>query len=324
MDALYLEYCPASQPFYDRPRAGAASSCSSHTALSCQPAGRRRADAEWVYYTPAGSTPRPQGWKVHVSATPDTAERVLAETAAYCLGAGVPFKALRDRDALVQRSSKYADRGASGKFVTVYPTRRRRLRDPRAGPARAGRRAARAVHPVGPALGRRPGVRTVRRLRLPAEDRTGRADHRVHRGPGRQPRRGRAAPRLPPAALGTGARLPSAGPAGARRTAAARLPLPGRRPRCTSPTGAASTGPSGCATAPRSCSRRPVRTADSTGRPATPYTASTVNTPPCARWPACPAYPPWTPTSTASSTPSSGASSSTGARCTTSSRSATR
>jgi hypothetical protein len=63
----------------------------------------------------------PQGWKVHVSATLDNAAEVLAAVREYCLPRGISFKFLTDRIALLLRNAKYADRGGSGKFVTIYP-----------------------------------------------------------------------------------------------------------------------------------------------------------------------------------------------------------
>src|SRR5262245_12032963 len=42
----------------------------------------------WCYVSPAGSVPRPQGWKLHVSATPASAKKVLARSLPVLLGSG--------------------------------------------------------------------------------------------------------------------------------------------------------------------------------------------------------------------------------------------
>ncbi|HEY2763892.1 MAG TPA: class III lanthionine synthetase LanKC [Pseudonocardiaceae bacterium] len=62
-----------------------------------------------------------QGWKIHVSATVDNAERVLEAVWDYCVPQGIQFKFLRSKIALTARVSKYADRGYSGKLVAIYP-----------------------------------------------------------------------------------------------------------------------------------------------------------------------------------------------------------
>src|SRR5262245_37901986 len=62
-----------------------------------------------------------QGWKVHVSTTMDEAEDVLAAVWDFCVDRRVAFKFLRDRNAILLANTKYANRGASGKFVTIYP-----------------------------------------------------------------------------------------------------------------------------------------------------------------------------------------------------------
>jgi serine/threonine protein kinase len=62
-----------------------------------------------------------QGWKIHVSATPANAPAVLATVARVLFQAQVPFKFVVDRMILVMVNGKRWHRGASGKFITVYP-----------------------------------------------------------------------------------------------------------------------------------------------------------------------------------------------------------
>jgi class III lanthionine synthetase len=58
---------------------------------------------------------------VHVSACLGNVERVLAAVADYCHNRRIAFKFLRSPDALLLANAKYADRGSSGKFITIYP-----------------------------------------------------------------------------------------------------------------------------------------------------------------------------------------------------------
>lgn len=75
----------------------------------------------WLISHPEGATLVQQGWKIHVSTAPDTAEEVLERTLPILVAHGVPFKFLLDRATLVRTSAKRWARGSSGKFITVYP-----------------------------------------------------------------------------------------------------------------------------------------------------------------------------------------------------------
>lgn len=86
------------------------------------PEGWSRADQdEWIVYRPEDLEIPAQGWKIHVSATIENAERVLEKVWDYCVPRGIEFKFLQSADTLWLRSSKYAARGYSGKLVTIYP-----------------------------------------------------------------------------------------------------------------------------------------------------------------------------------------------------------
>jgi class III lanthionine synthetase len=86
------------------------------------PLGWERTElADWLVHRPVGVSVPAQGWKVHVSACLDNAEKVLTTVWGYCLGRRIPFKFLRGLDALLLANAKYAHRGSSGKFVTMYP-----------------------------------------------------------------------------------------------------------------------------------------------------------------------------------------------------------
>ncbi|MFJ7018003.1 class III lanthionine synthetase LanKC [Streptomyces sp. NPDC101117] len=75
----------------------------------------------WVGRQPAGLELPDQGWKIHVSACLDNAEHILSVVAAYCYDRGVAFKFLRSSALVQTQNAKYASRGSSGKFMTLYP-----------------------------------------------------------------------------------------------------------------------------------------------------------------------------------------------------------
>lgn len=62
-----------------------------------------------------------QGWKIHISSTPDRAEHVAQLIWRYCVEHQIAFKFLRSIEAVLQNNSKYWPRTASGKFCTIYP-----------------------------------------------------------------------------------------------------------------------------------------------------------------------------------------------------------
>ncbi|MFI6789230.1 class III lanthionine synthetase LanKC [Nonomuraea sp. NPDC050383] len=76
----------------------------------------------WCYYAATGQPPLPrQGWKIHVSARLDDAERAIAAVWDYCVPRGMAFKFLRGPAVHVMVNSKAASRASSGKLVTIYP-----------------------------------------------------------------------------------------------------------------------------------------------------------------------------------------------------------
>lgn len=115
----YLYFCRPDTLFHDHPdfEDGAFELISRPARAGWQ----HHSNREWVTFLAPGQLPQ-QGWKVHVSSTPDEAEEVLAICAEHCLEAGLTFKFLRSPACLMMRSSKYADRSGSGKFITIYPT----------------------------------------------------------------------------------------------------------------------------------------------------------------------------------------------------------
>lgn len=62
-----------------------------------------------------------QGFKIHVTSTPTHAAAVLATVARECVAMATPFKVAADVALLNALIARYADRGSSGKFMTIYP-----------------------------------------------------------------------------------------------------------------------------------------------------------------------------------------------------------
>ncbi|GLZ33881.1 serine/threonine protein kinase [Lentzea sp. NBRC 105346] len=124
MDLRYEAYCFADRQFYDLQN-GAESELPnddfSHV-LPDLPDNWTQVDRNvWRHQHPNGVTLPNQGWKMHVSAGLDNAERVLKATYAYCVERRIPFKYLRTLSIVLARNSKYAPREGSGKLITIYP-----------------------------------------------------------------------------------------------------------------------------------------------------------------------------------------------------------
>ncbi|PWR10767.1 lantipeptide synthetase [Micromonospora acroterricola] len=121
MDDRYDSYCAVDPLFYDS-LSTAASTAPRYAADRPLPAGwERETKDDWLVYGPVGGTLPQQGWKIHISARLDNAERVLTRVLDYCQARDIPVKHLRGPRLLLMRNSKYARRGSSGKFITVYP-----------------------------------------------------------------------------------------------------------------------------------------------------------------------------------------------------------
>ena len=122
MIELYEPYCLADPTYFEQPERRDDSGTLFDVALRPPPLAWTRADrGTSVVLRPDGVALPPQGWKVHVSGTPDTAERILNQTWDYCVAHRIAFKFVRSSWALLVTNLKYADRSASGKLMTLYP-----------------------------------------------------------------------------------------------------------------------------------------------------------------------------------------------------------
>lgn len=75
----------------------------------------------WYLVMPKGLNLPLQGWKIHVSATPLNAGRILEKTAQILIKKKTAFKFVLDKRILSMMNHKNWDRGSSGKFITIYP-----------------------------------------------------------------------------------------------------------------------------------------------------------------------------------------------------------
>lgn len=69
-------------------------------------------------------SPRPlaqQGWKIHLSVALGQEQGMLDLASRYCFARLLSFKVTRSSRAWLLKNAKYADRAASGKFITIYP-----------------------------------------------------------------------------------------------------------------------------------------------------------------------------------------------------------
>ena len=80
-----------------------------------------RTDDFWIRVTPDGYCFQPQGWKLHVSATPLSAPVVLGRCAKILLASGCAFKFARDLSRVHALVDAHCSRGSGGKFITAYP-----------------------------------------------------------------------------------------------------------------------------------------------------------------------------------------------------------
>ncbi|RBQ14127.1 lantipeptide synthetase [Spongiactinospora rosea] len=125
----YELYCLADPHFYDTlPQSGAQGADFTASGRPVPEGWAHQATDTWMYYAPTGEPPLPaQGWKIHVSARVDDAERALAAVWDYCVPRGIAFKFLRGAPVVIMLNSKAASRASSGKLVTIYPRDEARL-----------------------------------------------------------------------------------------------------------------------------------------------------------------------------------------------------
>ena len=121
-DDAYEMYCLTDPVFYDSFMLKDTGENDFELARGLVPDGWQRGDSgDWLMYVPQDPVLPAQGWKIHASACMDSAEDILATVWEYCVTRRIPFKFIRSRDLFFLRNVKYSPRGASGKFITIYP-----------------------------------------------------------------------------------------------------------------------------------------------------------------------------------------------------------
>jgi tRNA A-37 threonylcarbamoyl transferase component Bud32 len=75
----------------------------------------------WIQVTPPDTVPREQGWKIHISAVPSSAEQVLDRVTPLLVKAGCPFKFAATPAEIARLTGRHVDRASAGKFLTLYP-----------------------------------------------------------------------------------------------------------------------------------------------------------------------------------------------------------
>ncbi|MEU8119856.1 class III lanthionine synthetase LanKC [Spirillospora sp. NPDC049024] len=128
MDLRYHAYGMVDPVFYDAPSTEVPGEEDDYSAGQHLPDGwTRQPRGVWTMQGRTDGSIPDQGWKIHVSAGLNNAEEILDIVAKYCVEHEVFFKHLRSRRVLLARNSKYAERGGSGKFITIYPADERVL-----------------------------------------------------------------------------------------------------------------------------------------------------------------------------------------------------
>lgn len=127
MDTRYLHFCHPGNEFYDQ-RTAADESVFDLAADELPVGWSRVPSGPWIGLRPPEQALPTQGWKIHATAQQANADKILTTVWDYCRAGGIALKFLRSREALAEANAKYADRGSSGKFITVYPADERQLR----------------------------------------------------------------------------------------------------------------------------------------------------------------------------------------------------
>jgi tRNA A-37 threonylcarbamoyl transferase component Bud32 len=128
VDKGYELYCLADPEFYDSAMlASVRDEPYEIVARELPPGWRSLRTDDWLMCAPDGLELPSQGWKIHASACLDNAEQIVATIWEHCTRERIAFKFIRSRQLLFLRNMKYAHRGYSGKFVTIFPVDERQL-----------------------------------------------------------------------------------------------------------------------------------------------------------------------------------------------------
>jgi hypothetical protein len=119
-ETAYL-YCAADRLYYETPDRLADQETRYRLSAGLPEGWQERPSGLWNSVHPKGLLLPEQGWKIHISAIPASAQTILTAASAVCFRHGVAFKYLRSEHTLLLSVGKHMPRASSGKFVTVYP-----------------------------------------------------------------------------------------------------------------------------------------------------------------------------------------------------------
>lgn len=75
----------------------------------------------WTYMMCKNHVLPDQGWKIHITCKMNESYNILFDVAKYLISKEISFKFVPNIIRLQSKNSKYGDRSASGKFITIYP-----------------------------------------------------------------------------------------------------------------------------------------------------------------------------------------------------------
>ncbi len=75
----------------------------------------------WRFYSNSAIRMQDQGWKIHISATTETAEEVLKRVGEILFKKNIAFKHIANEEFLKLMNSKHGNRASAGKFMAIYP-----------------------------------------------------------------------------------------------------------------------------------------------------------------------------------------------------------
>ncbi len=122
MDKRYEVYCLVDSKFYDSTSQVGEQPHDFELGHAPVPEGWMASELEdWHVHSPVGTELPSQGWKVHVFGVPRQRRAGPGRGRRLLPVRRIAFKFRRSPDALLLTNAKYANRGSSGKFITIYP-----------------------------------------------------------------------------------------------------------------------------------------------------------------------------------------------------------
>ncbi|GAA0133983.1 class III lanthionine synthetase LanKC [Paenibacillus sp. YSY-4.3] len=118
---LYFKYVNNHSKYFEKLQAGNNIAAYTVNHLSKDCFIRTEENSPWKIYSFANKKIKDQGWKIHVSATMENAQEILADISQVLIERKITFKHLLDATYLHSINSKNGNRISSGKFITIYP-----------------------------------------------------------------------------------------------------------------------------------------------------------------------------------------------------------